>query len=95
MKIISAILLAIALAAATPVQAQKIDLNTVKCKEFIESSSEKIGFIMMWLSGYYMDEDDPPVIDFDKMKADGAKLGDYCRANPTNGLITASEEIMG
>ena len=95
MKIISAVLLAFALAAATPVQAQKIDLNTVKCKEFIESSSEKIGFIMMWLSGYYMDEDDPPVIDFDEMKENAKKIGEYCGKNPDSSLMTAAEEVMG
>jgi acid stress chaperone HdeB len=94
-KTISAALLAIALAAAAPAQAQKIDLNTIKCNEFIGSSSEKIAHIMMWLSGYYMDEDDPPVIDFDEMKENAKKLGEYCSKNPDMSLMTAAEEVMG
>ena len=93
MKLLAA---AVALAlATTSANAQKIDLSTVTCKEFLESGQDNISYILMWLHGFYTSSDDPPVIDFDKMKADGAKLGDYCRANPTNGLITAAEEIMG
>jgi len=94
-KILSAVLVAAALIAATPAHAQKLDLSNVKCKEFIAGSKENIGLILMWLTGYFADEDDPPVIDFDKMKADGEKLGAYCGKNPDAGLITAAEEVMG
>jgi len=94
-KILSAVLVGAALIAATPAHAQKLDLSTVKCKEFIESSKENIGLILMWLTGYFTDEDDPPVIDFDKMKTDGEKLGAYCGKNPGMALITAAEEVMG
>lgn len=94
-KIISAVCLAVVLAAATPAHAQKVDLSTIKCKEFVESSSERIGLILMWLTGYFADEDDPPVIDFDEMKEKAKKLGAYCAINPDNGLMTAAEEIFG
>jgi acid stress chaperone HdeB len=86
---------AIALAlGATPAAAQKIDLSTVTCKDFLESGQDNISYILMWLHGYYTGEDDPAVIDFDKMKERGTKLGAYCREHPTNGLITAAEEVM-
>ena len=93
-KILSVILVAAGLFAAAPAQAQKLDLSTVTCKQFIESSKENIGLILMWLAGYYTDEDDPPVVDFDKMKTDAEKLGEYCAKNPTIGLITAAEELL-
>jgi acid stress chaperone HdeB len=87
--------LAGALCAASPVQAaDKLDLSTIKCKDFIGSSKENIGLILMWLEGYYNDEDAPPIVDFDKMKSDGTKLGEYCGKNPNDSLITASEEVM-
>jgi acid stress chaperone HdeB len=49
----------------------------------------------MWLDGYFTGEDDPAVVDFDKMKQKGVKLGEYCAKNPTHGLLTAAEDVMG
>jgi acid stress chaperone HdeB len=72
-----------------------LDLSTIKCKEFVESSKETIGLILMWLDGYYTEDEDKVVIDFDKMKQKGEKLGAYCAMNPTHGLMTAAEDIMG
>ena len=78
-----------------PASAQVVDLSAITCKEFIDSRKDTIGYIMMWLDGYYTGEDDPPVVDFDKMKKTGEKLGEYCAKNPTHGLMTAAEEIRG
>jgi acid stress chaperone HdeB len=80
--------------AATPVSAQKIDISTIKCEEFVKSGKDTIGNLMMWLSGYYSGEDDEAIIDFDKMAADGEKLGKLCAQNPALGLLTAAERIM-
>ena len=86
--------LAAALCAATPAQAQRLDLSTIKCKEFVTSSKDNIALILMWLAGYYSDEDAPPIVDFDKMKEDASKLAAYCAKNPSVGLITAAEETI-
>lgn len=92
---LAAIVLVVAFAALQPASAQVMDLSTVKCDDFLKSGQDSIGQIMMWLEGYYTAQDDPPVVDFNKMKAHGAKLGEYCGKNPTIGLITAAEEIYG
>jgi len=94
-KILSAVLVAAALLAAAPATAQRLDLSAITCKEFFEGSQERIGLILMWLDGYFTDEDDPPVIDFDKMKTNAEKLGEYCGKNPALGLMTAAEEVLG
>ena len=94
MKIISAIVTAAVLAAATPAQAQKVDLSTITCKQFLEMNRESISLILMWMAGYYADQDAPPIVDFDKMKEDATKLGGYCAKNPDTGLITAAEETI-
>jgi acid stress chaperone HdeB len=83
-----------ALFAATPASAQKIDVSTIKCEEFVKSGKDTIGNLLMWLSGYYSGEDDEAIIDFDKMAADGEKLGKLCGENPSLGLLTAAERIM-
>jgi acid stress chaperone HdeB len=76
-------------------QATVIDLSTMKCKEFLEGSKEDIGYTLAWLDAYYKGEDDPPVIDTDKFVANSKKLADYCVANPTLGLITATDKLFG
>jgi acid stress chaperone HdeB len=91
---LAAAVLAVSLAGAGPASAQKVDLSTVKCKEFLASSKDNIGLILMWMTGYFADQDASPIIDFDKMKEDAAKIGEYCGQNPENGLITAAEEIF-
>lgn len=79
----------------TPAAPQVVDLSTIRCKEFLDSGKETIAYVMMWLDGYFTGEDDPAVVDFDQMKQKGAKLGEYCAKNPTHGLLTAAEEVMG
>lgn len=94
MKIFSAIVTAAMLAAATPAQSQKLDLSTITCKQFLEMSKDNISLILMWMAGYYSDQDASPIVDFDKMKEDAGKLAGYCATNPSVGLITAAEETI-
>jgi len=98
-KTISAILVAISLMAASlfvsaPAAAQKLDLSTLTCKQFIDSGERTMSMVLMWITGFLTDEDEPQVIDFDKLKVDAGKLGDYCRKNPTTNLMTAAEEVL-
>ena len=46
---------------------------------------------MTWLDAYYRDEDDDPI---DRMKANGEKLGAYCRQNPSTRLTVASDTLF-
>jgi acid stress chaperone HdeB len=80
---------------AVQAQAQQLDLATVRCKEFLDSSKENTGLIVMWLQGYYSEENAAPVVDFDKMKSNGGKIGEYCRKFPGHSVITAAEKILG
>ena len=77
-----------------PLQAQQLDMSTVKCRDFVSSSKENIALMLMWLQGYYSDEDASPIVDFDKMRKDAKKLGEYCAKNPDHSVITAAEEAL-
>lgn len=90
-----AALFVVAMVVSGSAGAQVVDLSTIKCKEFIESSKENVGVIAMWLHGYYAGKADAPaVIDFDKFTKDAEKLGKYCGNNPTHGLITAADKTL-
>jgi acid stress chaperone HdeB len=92
-----AIVVAALIAGFSTVQgvAAPIDLSAQTCKQFQASSPDEIKIILAWLDGYYKDEKDPPVIDTDKFVSNAKKLGEYCSANPTIGLITATDKLFG
>jgi acid stress chaperone HdeB len=79
---------------ATGADAQVVDLSTIKCREFIELPKDTANAVTMWLDGYYTDEEDPAVVDFDKLKGKAEKLGAYCAANPKMSLMTAAENVI-
>jgi acid stress chaperone HdeB len=94
MKKLMILTLAAMLSGAIPASAQQLDMSTVKCKDFVASSKENIGLMLMWLQGYYSDEDASPIVDFDKMMKDAQKLGEYCAKNPDHSVITAADEAL-
>ncbi len=92
MRAILSVLLCLGFLSAA--KAEIIDLSTRTCRQFQTSDPDEIKIILAWLDAYYKDEDDPPVIDTDKLIANAKKLGEYCSANPTIGLITAADNFL-
>jgi hypothetical protein len=71
-----------------------IHLTEITCKTFVEEMKrEERSIIVAWLQGYYP-ENDPPVIDVDKLTSDSAKLTERCVNNPEDDLITAAEAVF-
>ena len=93
-KVASAVLVAAALLAAAPADAQVIDLSTLKCKQFIELPKETLNAATLWLDAYLTDEEETAVIDFDKMKDKAARLAAHGAQNPETSLMTAAENVM-
>ena len=61
----------------------------------VNSHQHRAALAHMWLDGYLTDEEDPAVIDLDKMKARAEKLAAYCVQNPKMNLMAAAENVMG
>ncbi|QRG08794.1 hypothetical protein EZH22_11235 [Xanthobacter dioxanivorans] len=89
-----ALALILLVGACVPAAAEKWDLSTMTCQQFISSDKPTITVILSWLDGYYKDDDAPPVIDTDRFVANAGKLGEYCAANPQLGLITAADHLF-
>jgi acid stress chaperone HdeB len=95
MKISAMAMLAAAVLMAAPAKAEKFDLSTITCKRFFEYDKDNLALLLVWLEGYYADQDADPVIDFDDMAVKSKKLAQFCVDNPTIGIITAAEKIYG
>jgi acid stress chaperone HdeB len=76
-KTLAALFVGCCLLCCGPVCAEKIDLSTTTCKQFLESHKNEIGIIPAWVDGYCRDEDDPPILDTDKFEANAKELADY------------------
>lgn len=94
MKKILPLATAAMLSVALPVHAQKLDVSTVKCNDFVSSGAENIAMILMWLQGYFSEEDASPIVDFDKLGKDANLIGEYCAKNPEHSVITAAREAL-
>ncbi|MFG1348973.1 HdeA/HdeB family chaperone [Xanthobacter autotrophicus] len=88
------LILAALFAGISPAVAQKWDLSTMTCQQFLNSDKATISIILTWLDAYYKDDDAPPVIDTDKFTQNAERLGAYCAVNPQIGLITAADHLF-
>ena len=94
MKFAGAILVAASLSLVGMAEAQQVELSKLRCRAFIDLPKETIANITMWLDGYYTDEEDPAVVDFDKMKIKAEKLVAYCAQNPKMRVMSAAEDVI-
>ena len=76
-------------------QAENLDLRTIECSALAKGDSQSNTTIAVWLNGYYMGNDDEPIINFDKVNNLGNALVKFCVANPTMKVGAAAEKIMG
>jgi hypothetical protein len=74
--------------------AQEIDIASLKCADFVKGNHETATNIMLWLSGYFTYEDDPPIINISKISNKENQLKQYCADNPLLPLLEASEIFM-
>ena len=95
MKMSAMAMLAAAVLIAAPAKAEKIDLSTITCKRFFEYDKENLALLLVWLEGYYADQDADPIIDFDDMATKSKKLAQFCVSSPAISVITAAEKIYG
>jgi hypothetical protein len=89
-----AALVVVVLFAAGPAAAQQVQLSKLRCRDFIELPKETVAQVTLWLDGYYTDEEDPAVVDLDKMKGKAEKLVSFCAQNPRLRLMTAAEDVL-
>jgi acid stress chaperone HdeB len=97
MKTVNAAIISAALFSTTTAvlaEDSKIEMSKLSCAQFAAYDKENMATMMMWLEGYYTEEDDDAVIDFGKMAGDMTRLLIYCGANPEADIITASDEVM-
>jgi len=100
MKTTRVILFAAALALSSssipaPAHAVVLDLSTMSCKQFIESSPDEIKMVLTWMDGWYKGDEDEAIIDTEVFVENAKKFGTFCAKNPTISIVNAAEKILG
>ena len=101
MKTTRVILFAAALALSSsssipaPAHAVVLDLSTMSCKQFIESSPDEIKMVRTWMDGWYKGDEDEAIIDTEVFVENAKKFGTFCAKNPTISIVNAAEKILG
>jgi hypothetical protein len=72
-----------------------LDVSELTCDQFMKYDDNNKGLIMMWLEGYYTEEDEAPTIDFGKMAGHLAKLLIACQADPSKKVLDLTDDAMG
>jgi acid stress chaperone HdeB len=95
MKTISALLVSLFTLSAVPANAVVLDLSTMSCKQFVESSSDEIKMVLTWMDGWYKGDSDDAIIDTEVFVENAKKFGSYCASHPTVSIVTAAEKVLG
>jgi hypothetical protein len=75
-------------------QTSNVDVGKMTCKEFAALPTERVSAVTTWLDGYYTEEDDPKLIEFDAISASTEKLISFCKQNPNATVLSASESVF-
>jgi hypothetical protein len=93
-KLSFAVVIGLCAFSAQTALAQKTDLASVKCVDFIKTPEPEALNIVTWLQGYYTYEDDQAVVDSDKVKLKEGQIKEYCADHGDTDLISVSAIFM-
>ena len=79
----------------TAAAADRIDLTRFTCKQFLEMTRDDALIVVGWLQGYYLDEHEPPVVDFANLSVHSVSLANRCVARPDENVMAAADRVFG
>lgn len=94
MKLLTTLALIAAMTTAAWGSEQKIDLSAMTCSDFMQSDQAKSTLILAWFMGFYGEEEDPQVIDLDKLKQVRIQFTTFCKQQPNFRMTVAAEGIL-
>lgn len=80
---------------ATYSYAQRVDLESLRCDQWLATGPQNMTRAALWLDGYKQNRGDPASIDFDKIGTDVNALATFCRANGAIMLAAAVRATAG
>ena len=70
----------------------KVDMSLVTCKQYLGSDAERQQMIAYWMSGYFRASRNQPVFDFQRFDNNKRAVGNYCKKNGGETLMSAIQK---
>jgi acid stress chaperone HdeB len=80
---------------ATPTEAQTINLENLRCDQWLATGPQNMTQAVLWLDGYKKGPGDSASIDFDKIGTDANALSAFCRQNGSTMVAAAARTTAG
>ena len=80
---------------ATHATAEPLDLSSAKCTDLAKLPKEEASLILTYLSGYYNDDGDDPMVDAATIQQLHADIEKKCADHPDFGLRMAIKLALG
>jgi hypothetical protein len=93
-KLVATLALMASMTTAAFAGEQKIDLSAMTCRDFVASDQVKSTLILAWFLGFYGEEEDPQVIDLNKLEDTRAQFTAFCKQQPNFRMTVAAEGIL-
>ena len=86
--------MAAAIALATPARAEVVDMAAITCGELLNMKDDDAGTILVWLHGYFGGKADDTTFDIKGFEAAAKKIGAFCAQNKKVTLISAAKQSL-
>src|SRR6516164_4553376 len=72
-----------------------VDVSKITCDQFATYKIANPEYIAIWLSGYYHGTRGDMKVDIQTLKADAARVENYCLSKPDVPLVPAVKAVLG
>ncbi len=77
-----------------PVHAFSMNIERMTCTDLMNMDEETIGYILVWIDGYYTGKTGSTDFDPDSWENLGELIGTICEQNPRRRIIEAIDQVL-
>ena len=70
----------------------KVDMSLITCKQYLSSDAERKEMIGAWMSGYFHASTNQSIFDFQRHANNTRSVGNYCKKNSRETLMSAIQK---
>jgi hypothetical protein len=70
----------------------KVDMSLITCKQYLSSDAERQEMIAYWMSGYFRASTSQPIFDFQRFANNKKAVGNYCKKNGGETVMSAIQK---
>jgi HdeA/HdeB family len=69
-----------------------VDMSLITCKQYLASDAQRQDMIAYWMSGYFRASRNEPIFDFQRFAKNKTAVGNYCKKNGGETVMSAIQK---